>query len=383
MRRRSLATILHIITGLNTGGAERSLHSLLSGGLAVRHQCHVVCLKDMGDFGAKIEALGVPVYLLGMTHRRASPLALLRLGRIVREIRPDLIQGWMYHGNLAASTARVMAIGRPFLSWNIRQSLDNIANDKPSTRAAIRAVRMLSGQPDCILYNSYVSRAQHEAFGYHSAHGGVIPNGFDTSIWRPDPLARQRMRATLGLRPNDKLVGFVGRYHPMKDIPNFLHAMAGLMAANPQVHCAIIGQDAGPENPALTPYFNALPEGRFHVFGRRNDVAQLMPGLDLLCLSSRWGEAFPNVVGEAMACGVPCVATDVGDCRHVIGNTGRIVPASDPVALREALCEVLLLGEDARLSLGAKARARIDEHFSLSATVDKYTFLYNSILKGR
>ena len=108
-----------------------------------------------------------------------------------------------------------------------------------------------------------------------------------------------------------------------------------------------------------------------------------MPGFDLLCLSSRWGEAFPNVVGEAMACGVPCVATDVGDCRHVIGNTGRIVPASDPVALREALGEMLLLDEEARLSLGVKARARIDEHFSLSATVDKYTILYNSILKGR
>ncbi len=377
-----LATLLHIITGLNTGGAERSLHGLLSGGLAAKHQCHVVSLTSMGNFGAKIEALGVPVHALGMSPSRLSPSALLRLRRIVREIRPDLIQGWMYHGNLAASTARIMAIGRPHLSWNIRASLQDIANDKPSTRAAIWAGRLLSGEPDCILYNTHVSRAQHEAFGYYAAHGAVIPNGFDTSIWRPDPLARQQMRATLGLRPNDKLVGFVGRYHPIKDIPNFLKAMAAWMPADPQIHCAIIGQDAVPKNTALTPYFNALPVGRVHVFGLRDDITQLMPSFDMLCLSSR-EEAFPNVVGEAMACGVPCVATDVGDCRHVIGNTGRIVPASDPVALREALCEMRLLNEDARLSLGVTARARIVEHFSLSATVDRYTILYNSILKGR
>jgi len=358
------------------------LHSLLSGGLAARHQCHVVSLTDMGEFGAKIAALGVPVHALGMSPGRPSPAALLRLRRLVRTVRPDLLQGWMYHGNLAASVGRVMANGNPALVWNIRQSLYDIANEKAGTRAVIRLGKLLSRHPDGILYNSHLSRAQHEAFGYHAAHGAVIPNGFDTTLWRPNAVARQQMRAALGLGPRDKLVGFVGRYHPMKDIPNFLQAMAGLMAADPQVHCAIIGQDAGPENPALAPYFNALPAARRHVFGRRDDVAQLMPGFDLFCLSSN-SEAFPNVLGEAMACGLPCVAADVGDCRHIIGDTGRIVAASDPVALCQALDDMLLLDEDARLSLGVKARARIADHFSLAATVDRYTTLYDSILKGR
>ena len=324
----------------------------------------------------------MPVHALGMSPSRPSPAALMRLRRLVRTVRPDLLQGWMYHGNLAASVARVMAIGRPGLVLNIRNSLYDISNEKPGTRAVIRAGKLVSRQPDCILYNSHVSRAQHEAFGYHAAHGAVIPNGFDTSLWRPDAVARQQMRAALGLGPCDKLVGFVGRYHPMKDIPNFLQAMAGLMAADPQVHCAIIGQDADPENPALAPYFNALPAARRHVFGRRDDVAQLMPGCDLFCLSSS-SEAFPNVLGEAMACGLPCVATDVGDCRHVIGDTGRIVAASDPVALRQALGDMLGLADDARISLGAAARARIADQFSLVATVDRYSVIYDSLLQGR
>ncbi len=378
-----MAIVLHIITGLNTGGAERSLHSLLSGGLAARHQCHVVSLTDAGAFGPRIAALGVPVHCIGMSPGRPTPAALLRLRRIVRTVQPDLVQGWMYHGNLAASVARVMAIGKPALLWNVRHSLHDIANDKPGTRAVIRAGKLLSRQPDCILYNSHVSRAQHEAFGYHAAHGAVIPNGFDTSLWRPDGVARQQMRAALGLGPDDKLVGFVGRFHPMKDIPNFLQAMAGLMAADPKVHCAIIGQDAGPENPALAQYFSALPAAQRHVFGRRDDVAQLMPGFDMLCLCSKWGEAFPNVVGEAMACGLPCVATDVGDCRHIIGDTGRIVAASDPFALRQALGDMLGLADDARISLGEKARVRIADQFSLVATVDRYSVIYDSLLEGR
>ena len=377
-----MASILHIITGLKTGGAERSLHSLLSGGLAARHQCHVVSLTDIGEFGAKIEALGVRVHALGMRPGHPSPAAVMRLGKIVRSVRPDLLQGWMYHGNVAASAAQLIAVGQPGLLWNIRHSLHAISNDKLGTRVIIRTGVLGSRQPDCILYNSHVSRAQHQAFGYHPSHGVVIPNGFDTAFWRPDAEARQQMRAELGLGPCDKLIGFVGRSHPMKDIPNFLKAMTGLMAANPQVHCAIVGQDVGPENPSLEAYFNVLPEIRVHVLGRRDDVARLMPGFDVLCLSSK-GEAFPNVVGEAMACGVPCVATNVGDCGHVIGDTGRIVAASDPVTLREALDDLLLLDEDARLSLGAKARARIVDQFSLAATVGKYINLYDSILEGR
>lgn len=336
----------------------------------------------MGEFGAKIAALDVPVHTLGMSPGSPSPAALILLRKLVRTIRPDLLQGWMYHGNLAASVARVMAIGKPALVWNIRQSLYDISNEKPGTRVVIRAGKMASRQPDHILYNSHVSRAQHQAFGYHAAHCDVIPNGFDTTILQPDAAARDLMRSALGLVPGDKLVGFIGRYHPMKDIPNFLQAMAGLMAADPHVHCAIIGQDAGPENPDLAPYFKVLPEVRVHVFGRRDDVAQLMPGFDLLCLSSI-SEAFPNVVGEAMACGVPCVTTDVGDCRHIVGDTGRIVATSDPMALCRALGEMLPLDEGAWLSFGRKARVRIASHFSLAATVDKYTNLYESILKGR
>ena len=377
-----MATLIHIITGLNTGGAERSLHSLLSGGLAEKHQCHVVSLTDSGEFGPKIAALGVPVQCIGMSPGRPTPVALWRLRRIVRAIRPDVIQGWMYHGNLAASLARAMAPGRPALVWNIRHSLYDISNEKPGTRAAIRAGRMLSARPDRILYNSHLSRAQHEAFGYRALHGEVIANGFDTALWRPDATARLQVRTALRLGPQDRLIGFVARFHPMKDIPNFLQAIAPLMAEVRNLHCAIIGQDAGPSNPVLSPLFDKLPQARLHVLGLRDDIPALMPGFDLFCLSSN-SEAFPNVLGEAMACGVPCVATDVGDSRLVLGDTGRIVAPSDPQELSKALHDMLILDDDTRRALGARARARIAGHFSLTATVDRYTALYDALLEGR
>ena len=377
-----MATLLHIITGLNTGGAERSLHSLLSGGLADKHRCHVVSLADAGTFGAHIRALGVPVHCLGMAAGRPSLMALWRLRRILRAVRPDLVQGWMYHGNLAASLARAMAPGRPALVWNIRHSLYDISNENRGTRATIRAGRSVSARPDRILYNSHLARAQHEALGFHAGYGAVIANGFDTALWRPDATARLQVRTALRLGPQDRLIGFVARFHPMKDIPNFLQAIAPLMAEDQNLHCAIIGQDAGPSNPVLSPLFDKLPPARLHVLGLRDDIPALMPGFDLFCLSSN-SEAFPNVLGEAMACGVPCVATDVGDSRHLLGDTGRIVAPSDPQELSKALHDMLILDDDTRRALGARARARIASHFSLTATVASYTSLYDALLEGR
>lgn len=377
-----MTKILHIITGLNVGGAERFLHVLLAGGLATHCENRVISLSDMGEYGPRLEALGVRVTCLGMRSGRPSIQAIRVLRRSLKEFQPDIIQGWMYHGNLVASLAATVFRGKPLVVWNVRHSLYDLGAEKRGTQGVIRLCKWISRQPENILYNSHVSRQQHQSFGFHSANGVVIPNGFDTTQWKPDSEARQHTRKMLGLRDHDLLVGFVARYHPMKDVPTFLQAMEELMQEDQRVHCVMVGRNIGPENAALAPYFSKLPMDRIHILGQRDDIPRLMAGFDVFCLSSN-SEAFPNVLGEAMACGVPCVSTEVGDSGHVLGDTGQIVPASNPRALAGALKTFLAFDVLTRQTMGSVARRRILESFSLPEITQRYINLYTSLMDAK
>jgi len=304
---------LHIITGLNTGGAERALYALLAGGLADRFTCAVLSLSDEGTMGAPIHALGVPVYSLGMRPGLPGPRTVLRLRSLMQQLQPDVVQGWMYHGNLAASLATHLAPNQPALAWNVRQCLYDLANEKPLTRQVIRANRLLSRRPDAIVYNSKLSRKQHELFGFSAGRGAIIPNGFDVDLLKPDPVVGVAIRRELGLPTGVPVVGHVARFHPMKDHAGFLRAAVEVARRLPQVQFLLVGRDVSPDNPALSGVIPTDILPRFVFCGERRDATRLMQAMDVLCSSSAWGEGFPNVLGEAMACGVPCVTTDVGE----------------------------------------------------------------------
>jgi glycosyltransferase involved in cell wall biosynthesis len=370
--------VCHIITGLAVGGAERALHSLLSGGLANAHDCHVISLSDEGYYGALISELGVPVHCLGMTSGIGGVWNVTRLRSLLRDIRPDILQGWMYHGNFLASVGRLMLGGKPALVWNVRQSLYDMAAEKRSTQVVIKLSRRSSRDAAAILYNSRVSRGHHEALGFDSRNGRVIPNGFDLDVWCPDAEARASFRRSLGLTDAAPLLGYVGRFDGLKDVPNLLTALREVMAVHPTVHVAIVGRELGPTNPALGPLYSALPAERLHVLGQKANIPEIVAGLDLLCLCSR-SEGFPNVVGEAMATGVPVVVTDVGDSADVVGDTGWIVPPSDSTALARAILDALAEGSSTRNLRGQRARQRIEERFSLKAAVAQYDQLYREL----
>lgn len=374
--------VLHIITGLTTGGAERALYTLLSAGLAKRFDSAVLSLSNEGTIGAPIRALGVPVYTLDMRAGVPGPGALLELRRQVRALRPDVIQGWMYHGNLAASFAAWLAPGRPALAWNVRQSLYDLGDEKPLTRQVIRANRALSRHTDAIIYNSKLSRAQHERFGIAINRGVVIPNGFDSNLLRPDLTSGAEVRRELGIDPDALVVGHVARFHPMKDHAGFLRAAVEVAKQVTEARFLLVGREVGPNNPALTGIIPPDLMPQFIFSGERQDVPRLMQAMDVLCSSSSWGEAFPNVLGEAMACGVPCVATDVGDCASIVGETGIIVPPSDSKALARALTNMLGKSPKALAALGQDARQRIDAHYSIEVIVDSYTKLYERMAEG-
>jgi glycosyltransferase involved in cell wall biosynthesis len=373
---------LHVITGLATGGAERALHNLVAGGLAEKFGSAVVSLRDEGVYGPRIRALGVPVHTLDIRLGVPGPRTISKLCSLVREIRPDVIQGWMYHGNLAASLAAGRSSGRQAVVWNIRHSLYDLADEKPLTRQVIRTNRLLSGRADAILYNSWLSREQHETFGFASTRSRVIANGFDTAVLEPTLERRTAARRALGIAEGVPVVGHVARFHPMKDHAAFLRAALAVAERRPDVRFFMIGRDVSLDNPALSGIVPASLADRFICLGERSDVHELMQAMDVFCQSS-WSEAFSNVLGEAMASSVPCVATDVGDSTDIVGNTGCIVPPRNSDALAEAMLELLALPDEERAALGRKARERIEANYALPAVVSQYGELYEQLMREK
>lgn len=373
--------IFHIITGLATGGAERALYNVLAGGLAKEFDCAVLSLGDEGTMGPLIHALGVPVSSLGMRAGLPGAAALLQLRHQVRAFRPDVVQGWMYHGNLAASLAAWLASGTPAVAWNVRHSLYELRAEKTLTRQVIRANRLLSGHADAVIYNSHLSCRQHESFGLASASATVIPNGFDLERLAPDAEAGAAVRAELGLAPDALVVGHVARFHPMKDHASFLRAAVRVAQASPAARFLLVGRQVSPDNQALAGIIPADLMERFVFTGERPDANRLMRAMDVMATSSAWGEAFPNVLGEAMACGVPCVATDVGDSREIVSDTGMVVPPRDSEALADALLSMLGKAPTERTALGHAARLSVERRYALVQVVDRYAQTYRDIAK--
>ena len=373
--------VAHIITGLGTGGAETMLLKLLSHSDRERFSSRVYSLSGAsGAIAERIQALGVPVTSLEMARQIPDPLVLLRLSRLLRASGANLVQTWMYHADLVGSLAAKMArTGAPII-WNIRQgNLDRELN-RPRTLALIRLCAKLSAHvPHTIICCSSDARRVHSSIGYCDAKIRVIANGFDTDVFRPDPVARAAVRAELGITDETVLIGLVARFDPQKDHRTFIEAAARLVARRPGVHFVMCGSGITRGNPQLVEWIDAAGLGDVcHLLGERTDVPRLVAAMDLASLSSR-GEGFPNVLGEAMACGVPCVATNVGDSAVIIGDTGLVVPPRDPAALAEAWEELLALGRPYLESLGSRARHRVAEKFSITAVVQCYERAYEEI----
>jgi glycosyltransferase involved in cell wall biosynthesis len=373
---QTIPKVVHVITGLNAFGAETALCRLLE---ALRSRDHVVIALG-GENALSARAAGsATVHHLGMRAGRFALGDALRLRRLIRDAQPDVIHGWMYHANLMAAIAGI-GLGIPMV-WGIRHSLHDFALEKRTMRWVIRLSAWLSRLPARILYNSAVSAAQHAAFGFSERRAEVIPNGFETQAFAPDEAARHRIRAELAIPPDSLAVGLIARVHPMKDHANFLRAAASFAQSNPRAVFVLVGVGADADNFRLLDLVRQLKLGEhLRLCGPRDDIAAIDNALDIACSSSSWGEAFPNAIAEAMACGVPSVATDVGDVRQIVGDTGVVVPPRDAEALAKGWAKVAALGVEGRLSLGVRARARIIERYTLASIARQYADLYDSIV---
>lgn len=374
--------ILHVITDLGVGGAEAMLLKLVKFHDRKQFTHAVISLMDIGAIGERLQAEGIDVYALGCQRGLPSWRAIRRLVELTKQLRPDVIQGWMYHGNLAAWLARRFSPGRLPLVWGIRQSLDKFGDEKWLTRAVILANALLSRRVDAVVYNAQRSRAQHAAIGISGRSVQVITNGFDTHLFSPSATDRMAVRQELQIAGDARLVGLVGRFHPMKDHHGFLQAAAEIVRKHREVHFLLVGEGIDWNNPALARWIEQHGlAAHVHLLGHRQDIPRLMAALDIAVSASARNEGFANVIGEAMSCAVPCVVTDVGDSAWIVGDTGKVVPPGNPQKLAEALCKLVAMDLEKRQQLGALSRKRAIAEFSIEQAVTRFEALYSSLVR--
>ncbi len=374
--------VLHIITGLGVGGAETMLRKLLATQAREQVASHVIALRD-GPIAAEIRALGVAVEIIEFTGARHAPAAMLRLIRAIRAIAPDLVQTWMYHGDLIGGLAAKLARPRTPVIWNIRLSEIDPAYVGKATRAVIRASALLSHViPEAIIVNADKARHSHSALGYAAKKFVLIPNGFDTEKFRPDNGARTAFRDMLGIRQEALVIGIAGRFDPQKDYANFFAAGREVCAARPDAVLLACGEGVSASNPQLLQMTDGFTTAQLRLLGRRSDMPQFWAALDI-AVSSSIGEGFSNAIGEAMCAGVPCVVTDVGDSARIVSDTGRAVPARDSQALAQAILALADMPATERQTLGALARAHMVEHYGLPAAAEGFFHLWQDVLSDR
>jgi glycosyltransferase involved in cell wall biosynthesis len=369
--------VTHVITDLDVGGAEAMLARLLPPLSAGGIESTVISLTTPGPMAARIRESGTPVLSLDLRPTRPNPVALGRLWRLLRRTRPDVVQTWLYHADLAALIA-AMAARVPSVVWNIRCA-DLDPRDHPrSLFVLLRLLALASRLPAAVICNSAAGRQAHERLGYVPKRWEIIPNGFDTDRFTPSPEAADRLRAALGVPSGTRVVGLLARYHPMKDHATFLRAARLIADARTDV-CIVAAGRGVPASPELQTLVNDLAlGGRVHLLDEVSDPAAFLAGLDV-AVSSSYSEAFPNVLAEAMACGTVCVATDVGESKSIVGDAAAIVPPRDPSALASAVLRHLEMPAAALRLRGDAARARIVREFSLDRAAARYRQLYESI----
>lgn len=371
--------ILHCITGLSGDGAQRMLLRLVRGLESQGIENVVVSLAGPGQLAAEFEALGVPVYALGMSGPAGFIAGVVALRRLVREVCPDLIQGWMYHANVLSLLSRDMRGSRLPVLWNIRRGLDDLQERKATTQAIIRGSAWTSSWASRIIYCSERSRAQHEAAGFSSSASCVLGNGFDTGLFAPSEEARARVRQELGLAPQDFVIGNVGRFDIAKGHHFLFEAFCAFAEGEKRAHLVCIGR--GLERSMLP---ESAPEdvlSRIHLLPERSGMHGVFPAFDVYC-SSSIAEGFPNVIAEALASALPVLATDTGATKSLIGSHGVLVEPRSSKALLEGLRALASEPESQRRARGVAGRSLVVQEHSLGRVVGSYRDLYEAELGG-
>ncbi len=365
--------VLHIITGLKRGGAETLLYRICQFDKEYNHT--VISLTGTQDYGKMLNQINVSVYALNFSSSKINFFSLFKLYKLIREIKPDVVQTWMSHADLIGGViARFAGIKNIF--WGVHHTNLIKGESKRATMMIVKLNALLSYLvPKKIIYCAEKSREIQELIGFKKTKGVVIQNGYDVNSFYQDNSLSESFRNELDISLDEFVIGHVGSYDPLKDQKTLIKSFAYLDQNSFNFTAVLVGMNLDNGNNALVRLLkeNGLIE-RVHLLGIRKDILTVMNGIDLFMLSSI-SEAFPNVLNEAMACGTPCITTDVGDSGLIVGKTGWVVEPKDPKALANASIQALKekqLNNESWVQRKDACRQRIVENFTFEKMIKKY-----------
>jgi glycosyltransferase involved in cell wall biosynthesis len=372
--------VLHIITGLVVGGAEMALYKLVLQSQGKEYNHTVIALTPEGGMQERFREAGIRLIVLDVRKHPFSEF--FRLYRLIRELRPDVVQTWLYHADLLGGLAARLAGVRNVI-WGIRTTDVNIGCARPTALVRRACAAISRWVPRTIVCVAEAARRAHVLIGYDAARMLVVGNGFDLSRFNATPGQRAQLRAQCGIGEDEIVIGTVGRFNADKDHANFIRAAGQLAGRYQHLRFLMVGKRLDRDNAELMQWITdtGYPE-RFILLGERADIPVCLAAMDVFCLPSRT-EAFPNALGEAMAMSLPCVATDVGDVNAVMGDTGVLVPKMDSAALAAGVAHLLELEPEGRARLGRRGRDRIQEKFSMENTRMRFENIYANLIAGR
>jgi len=372
-----MTRVLHIISGLEIGGAETALYRLITVSRESIYLHSVVCLSAAGPISDRLVKSNIETYHFPL--KQSPILGSIRLCFLIMRSKPAIVQTWMYHADFIGGVlARIC--GSAKVIWGVRTT-DLVDNSSRTTKVLRGCCAALSRFiPYAIVCAADASRRSHISIGYKASLFHVVPNGFDLNGLSASPSHAKGIRLQCGFSEKHRVVGCVGRFHPAKDHANFVQA-AGLVAAtHANVRFLMIGRGLDSSNAELAGWLAQTGVAdRFVLLGERSDVPLCLAAMDIFCLPSRT-EGFPNVVGEAMAMGMPCVVTDVGDASYLLGDGGVVVPKEDSQLLASGLLRLLSMSDQERMDLGARGKARVAAEFSMERTRERFEAVYRQVL---
>ncbi|HQU97822.1 MAG TPA: glycosyltransferase [Nitrosomonas sp.] len=364
--------IVHVIAGLTDGGAEGVLYRLCLQDQLNTHT--VLSLTDGGKYGPLLQTDGIALHCLNMPRGRLTWAGVVRLYRLIRDLRPDVVQTWMYHADfIGGLIAKIAGVRRVY--WGVRNSLMTVKESGWVIFFLARINAFLSRWiPVGVICCADRAKDMHQNIGYAANKLITIPNGYNLDSFKPDSKIGSQLRVALAIDESIPLLGCVSRYSPQKNHEGLLKALSLVKKNGIAFRCLLVGRGLDTDNTQLVSWLIQYGlQDEILLLGQRKDVPAIMNALDLHVLPST-AEGFPNVIAEAMACETPCVSTDVGDAAYIIGQTGWLVPPADAQLLAEAIQSALVCWNDktAWSLRRTAARTRIMEHFSLEKMVATY-----------
>lgn len=371
---RMTKKVLHIIGGFSVGGAEMMLYKILSKAKEDKDkEYRVFSLTNLEPIGLEIQKMGLNVTNYELKKKPLKGLFLLMRDFVV--YKPDTVSAWMYHSNILSVFLKIFTFSKAKIIWNIRHTPSKIKEEKISIRILIFLGKLLQFFVNKIIYNSTVSKNLHEDLGYDQKKSVFIPNGFDVQYLCSDPLIREAERKKLGVE-NDFVVGHLARYHPMKNHKVFIQAAVQLLDKSNDYVFVLAGKNITDSNQDL---ISLIPKDRreqFHFLGEITETKSFYNSLDLFCVTSSWGEGFPNVIGEALSCETLSITTRVGDSAYAVGNQKFCIKIDDVDSLANKIEELKIFTNEKRGQYKKEARDYIVSNFSLGSIAKQYAGYY-------